>query len=131
MNRKGFTLVELLAIIALISIITLIAIPSIRYANKKITNKNYETKKELIKAAAEEYGDDYKEEILNSSTSYNSYPSKTIHVSDLLQGGYLINDPNKDSVYDPRNDRDLKNEVIIIYIKNKSPHAVLQFTEES
>ncbi|MCR5788113.1 MAG: prepilin-type N-terminal cleavage/methylation domain-containing protein [Bacilli bacterium] len=136
MGKKGFTLVELLAVIVLISIITLIAIPSIRYADKKITQKNYETKKELIKTAAEEYGDDYKELIVYASTptyytdaSGNSYPSLTITVRDLLRNGYITKDTDikTEDVLDPRDDTSLLDKTIIVYIKNNRSYAKLNF----
>ena len=39
MNKKGFTLTELLVVIALIAIIVVIAIPSIISINKKINQR--------------------------------------------------------------------------------------------
>ena len=38
MNKKGFTLTELLVVIALISIIVLIAVPSVVAISKRINN---------------------------------------------------------------------------------------------
>ena len=52
MNKNGFTFIELLAIIILIGLITIVAVPSIRLADKKIQQKNYDTKVELIEKAA-------------------------------------------------------------------------------
>ena len=49
MNKKGFTFIELLAVIILIGLVIGIAIPSIRYADKKFHEKAYKTKIELIK----------------------------------------------------------------------------------
>lgn len=136
MNRKGFTLVELLAVIVLIAVITLITIPSIKYASKRIQQKNYETKVKLIKAAAEEYGDDYKEIILYSSTNTytnpsdgQTYPSMTIHVNDLLLNGYLTYDSGETGqvFQDPRDKSDMRYKSMIIYIKNNNPYVVLDF----
>lgn len=136
MNRKGFTLIELLAIIALISIITLIAIPSIRYASKKITQKNYETKLQVIKAAAQDYGEDIKETIMygDSYIMYNGYHAIEVTVQTLLNNGYLVKDNNLSDevtadIKDPRDDSSLLNKTIIIYIKNKTAYAKL-WTEE-
>lgn len=136
MNRKGFTLIELLAVIILISVITLITIPSIKYASRKINERNYDTKLKMIKASAEDYGDDYKEIILyNSEDTYTdpkdnqAYPSLTVTVSDLLTNGYLVKDSDidRDDILDPRDKTSLRNKTITIYIKNNNAYAVLNF----
>lgn len=136
MNRKGFTLIELLAVIVLITVITLVAVPSIKFANRRIQEKNYEAKLKMIKASAEDYGNDYKEVIRYSSsetytdpTSHESYPSVTVQVSDLLSNGYLVKDADidTDDIRDPRDDTSLRNKSIIIYIKNNNAYAILNF----
>ncbi|MBR5662831.1 MAG: type II secretion system protein [Bacilli bacterium] len=133
MNKKGFTFVELLAVIALISIVLLIAIPTIRYADKKFHQKDYNTKIELILNAAKEYGDDYKEIILYSSNgstytdpdTNNSYPAVTVTVRDLLNNGYVTkdNDIKGNDILDPRDDSSMLDKSITIYIKNNRAYA--------
>ena len=128
MLKKGFTLIELLAVIVLISIITLITIPSIKYANKKITEKNYETKMKVIKASAEEYGEDNKMLIMyNPTTTYNSYPAVVVTIEDLLRNGYLTKDSDiqEDDILDPRDESSMKSKTITIYIKNNAAYAVI------
>ena len=136
MNNKGFTLIELLAIIALISIITLITIPMIQYAHKKIQESNYNAKKEVIKAAAEDYGEDYKEIILygtGNTTDCSSYNAKCVKVTvqTLLNSGYLVKDSdlpqNEVDIRDPRDDSSILNKDIYIYIKNNRAYADLKF----
>ena len=136
MNKKGFTFIELLAIIVLIGLITLIAIPSIKLADRKIQNKNYETKKELIKKAAENYGEDNKDILLYStSTTYTdpsnnvSYPSINIKVRDLLNNGYVSKDTglkNAD-ILNPVTGVSILNEDIVVYYKNNRVYAKLNF----
>ena len=136
MNKKGFTFIELLAIIVLIGLITLIAIPSIKLADKKIQNKNYETKKDLIKKAAENYGEDNKDILLYSTTttytdpSNNvSYPSINIKVRDLLNNGYVSKDTglkNAD-ILNPVTGVSILNEDIVVYYKNNRVYAKLNF----
>ena len=46
MNKKGFTLTELMAVIVIIAIIILIAVPSIMAINKNMNKRVYEKKKE-------------------------------------------------------------------------------------
>ena len=134
MNKKGFTFIELLAVLILISIVILIAVPSIKYADKKLHEKSYKTKSELILNAAKEYGDDYKEIILYSSygtvytdpSSGSTYPSVTITVRDLLNNGYVTkdNDIKENDILDPRNDTSMLDKSITVYIKNNRAYAV-------
>ena len=134
MNKKGFTFIELLAVLILISIVILIAVPSIKYADKKLHEKSYKTKSELILNAAKEYGDDYKEIILYSSygtvytdpSSGATYPSVTITVRDLLNNGYVTkdNDIKENDILDPRNDTSMLDKSITVYIKNNRAYAV-------
>lgn len=136
MNKSGFTFIELLAIIVLIGLITLIAIPSIKLADKKIQTKNYNAKKELIKKAAESYGEDNKDILMYSTTttytdpSNNvSYPSMNIKVRDLLNNGYINKDKGLKTadVLNPITNQSILNEDIIIYYKNNQVYAKLGF----
>lgn len=136
MNKKGFTFVELLAVIMLIGVILLVAIPSIRYADRKFHEKAYNTKIELIKNAAQEYGDDFKEVIMYSTggTTFTdpstgvSYPSTSITVRDLLNNGYITSDNelNREDVLDPRTDKSMLNKLIVIYIKDNRAYAKVE-----
>lgn len=132
MNKKGFTFIELLAVIVLISVVLLIAVPTIRYADKKFHKKSYNTKSELILNAAKEYGDDYKEIIMHSSGSMytdpstnDTYPSVTITIRDLLNNGYVTkdNDIKTNDILDPRDDSSMLDKTITIYIKNNRAYA--------
>lgn len=133
MNKKGFTFIELLAVIILIGLVIGIAIPSIRYADKKFHEKAYKTKIELIKTAAQEYGDDYKEIITYATdgstytdpSTGTSYPSITITVRDLLNNGYITKDSGLKTadVLDPRTDESMLNKTITVYIKNNRAYA--------
>ncbi|MDO5569643.1 MAG: prepilin-type N-terminal cleavage/methylation domain-containing protein [bacterium] len=55
LNNKGFTLVELLAVLAILVTILLITIPSVTSTIDRTKNKELESKKELIKTSAELY----------------------------------------------------------------------------
>lgn len=133
MNKKGFTFIELLAVLVIIGIVLLIAIPSIRYADRRFHEKAYNTKVEMIKNAATEYGDDYKEIILYSGTgttytdptTTSTYPAINVTVRDLLNNGYITKDKEAktDDILDPRDDSSMLDMEIIIYIKNDRAYA--------
>lgn len=138
MNKKGFTFIELLAVIVIIAIVIGITIPSVRYADQRFHEKAYKTKIELIKKAAENYGDDYREIILNSNAGVtytlpveygdeNAYPAVYITVRDLLNNGYITRDDGlkEPDVLDPRTDETMLNIQIVIYIKNNRAYAII------
>lgn len=55
MNKKGYTLIELLAVLSLMAVILLIAVPSITKQLSGIENNNYSQFKQNIYLAAESY----------------------------------------------------------------------------
>ena len=65
MNNKGFTLVELLAVIVLIALISTIAIVSMNGIRGNIDEKIIESNLDLIDSAAKAYGEDHMSEIMN------------------------------------------------------------------
>lgn len=58
-NKKGFTLVELLAVLLILSIIMGLALPAIFTMNKKIKNRGYDSKIELMERAAVNYAQNH------------------------------------------------------------------------
>ncbi len=139
MKKKGFSLVELLAVIIILGLVTVIAVTSINGVSKIIKDKMYKEKIEMIEEAAELWGQDNKNVILESVRKYNDtdYPCVTIHVYDLVPN-YMENDTNKacknstsDSnpgcVADPQNDEnflDLKE--VIVYSRTRRIKAVIK-----
>ena len=85
-NRKGFTLVELLAVLVILSAIMAIVIPSLSSSMERAKNKKMESNKKLLISAAEMYVSDHRYSIDNNSSS--CYISLGI----LVDGGYITND---------------------------------------
>ena len=48
MNKKGFTLVELIAVVALVALIALIALPNVLNLQKKNKDKEYEVYEDMM-----------------------------------------------------------------------------------
>ena len=91
MNKKGFTLTEIMAVIAIIAIIVLIAVPSILAINKNMNKRTYEQKKETVVAAAEIYA-------INNPNIFNNSNEVKVYVRDLIASGFLSSDiDNNDS----------------------------------
>ena len=68
LNRKGFTLVEVLAVIVLLSILIAIMIPSVNYLIEKNKEDNYKTLENSILSAAKIYISDNR---YNITLEYN------------------------------------------------------------
>lgn len=92
--KKGFTLVEVLAVIALLSIIAVIAIPSITNVLNNTRDKTYELTIAKIKTQAEKYLID---EALDQIITDSNY--EDVYLNVLLINNYL----SAEDLDDPRN----------------------------
>ena len=77
MNRKGFTLVELLVVIVILLAIMLVALPNINNTLEKSKTKDNNNIKELIESAASVYANDM------------GITNGNISLSDIVSAGYL------------------------------------------
>lgn len=87
MNKKGFTLVELLAVVTIIALISLIAIPNMLNGIKSKKNEISETNKKLLAAATDTY-------IENNNQKYDygyeaSGSTYCIPIQTLIDNGVL------------------------------------------
>ena len=58
MNKKGMTLVELVAAIAIMAILTILVVPSVISMRNETLDEDYSNRAEMIKNAAIEWGND-------------------------------------------------------------------------
>ena len=79
MNKKGFTLVELLAIISVLAIILLVTIPNLISTINKDNELTYKSNIEDIKLAAESFNSIYNGRV------------EQVSVSDLKKEGFITN----------------------------------------
>ena len=145
MEKKGFTLVELLAVIVLLGIISTVAVTSYTRITKNMKNSMLEEKVKIVEEAAILKGQDLKGYIIESNLKYkikgNSYPCRSFIVSDLVPT-YLDKDNNNEClsaistgtlgcVKDPSNDNNyLDKYEVIIYYKNKRIYAKVDINDE-
>ncbi|MGN1342120.1 MAG: prepilin-type N-terminal cleavage/methylation domain-containing protein [Bacilli bacterium] len=87
LNKKGFTLVELLVVIVILVVIMSIAIPSVTSSIERSKQKQKDAKIELIESAAELYADRYK----NTFTA-----DSDVTVKELITEGLLTKEEAKD-----------------------------------
>lgn len=131
-NKSGFTLTEVLIVIVIIGIVLSIAIPSIVTIRKRINERLFEGKKDIILVAAELYGRDK-----------NITSDTIIYVYTLVEAGYIDadimqNDTNCQGshtddgcVINPIDDTSLNNETILIKRTGKTIIAIWNGKEGS
>ena len=98
--KKGFTLVELLAVIIILGVIAIIAVPTVYKVVKDSKNDLYEEQVAQIEGAAKRWAVD--------NASGDTY---TVSITDLINEGYV---ENKD-LYDPRDNTKMNGCVKINY----------------
>ena len=122
MKNKGFTLVEILAVIVILGLLVTFAVPNIIKTAKKSKDNMFENKVGMIEKAAELYIED-------NHDSVESGAVKTIKVSDLLEYNYLKKEKKDceigtDCIEDIRDGSSMDNKKICLCVIDKRPKAV-------
>jgi len=92
LNKKGFTLVELLAVLAILMVILLIAIPSITSSLSRTEDKQLQAKKDLITSSVEinvQKSASYYTRLIGQQCSFT--------VASIKTKGWITDDMSKDS----------------------------------
>ncbi len=85
MNKRGFTLTELLVVVALIGVLALLVVPNVMKVRSNINDRLYTEKIDYILSAAEMYAS-------NNPDYFASGDSAQISVAQLIAAGYLKSD---------------------------------------
>ena len=91
MNKKGFTLVELMSVLVIMSIILMIGTYSVQKLNSVMKKDLWTSKVNLIEKAAVKYGEDHKKVLTNSCNidGEEKVQCKNIQVQTLIDRGYI------------------------------------------
>jgi len=81
MNKKGFTLTEILAVIVLMAVISLIAYSATNVVQKSINDRMYKSTLNLIKDGAKNYGEDRQAKLDANGVE--------VSVWDLIKNNYI------------------------------------------
>ena len=111
--KKGFTLIEMLAVIALLGIIGAISYPIVTREINKSKEKTYNTQIKYIEGAAKRWA------IKNDDLLPYDNSAITISTETLKKKGFLEN--NK--IIDPRNNKPITGCVEIIYDSEYNQHT--------
>lgn len=99
MNNKGFTLVEVIAVVVILSIVGAIAVPSVTHILKENKVKNCENLKKSIISACGVYVSDNRNTILNDKSCSDNKIDFFIPLSNLeLDSSNGIKNPINDEV---------------------------------
>ena len=112
--NKGFTLVELLAVLIILAVISLIVMVSVGDTISNSKNSLSDVQKKRIEEAAEIY---YNREGMNIDAD-------CVNVSDLIEDGYI----QGDAVLDPKNKNQMVGSVSITYASNQ---YVFEYQEQA
>ena len=126
MKNKGFTLVEMLAVIVIMAILITVSVTGVLSMSKKTKNEMYNTKVGMIEKAGQSYAEDNRDLIEDGSI-------KRITVSDLLRNNYLKKE-SKDCIIgsscikDVRDNSSMDNMYVCICMINRRPMAIYNGT---
>jgi len=99
MNKKGFTLVELIAVITILGILAIITTPAYDTISKNIKTRNYNSKKSVIEKQVIEYVELYlKDEVYGGIDTSGNIKNNVLCFSPqfLIQNGIISSDDNKE-----------------------------------
>ncbi len=89
--KKGFTLVELIAVLTILSIIALIVIPNIMVSVNEYQQQAYDTEIQAIEGSAKNWVADHISEIPTPESS-NMKSALYLPISELVENGYFEED---------------------------------------
>lgn len=107
MNKKGFTLIELIAVLGILSSMFMLTIPTIANTIKEVKLEQYKTIENQIKEAAEIYVQENRE-MMNVSDEIISLSIEELVKANLLKAPLL----------DPRDNSDLQEGCVKIKLDN-------------
>lgn len=112
--NKGFTLVELLAVIIVIGLLMAFTIPSYTQIHSEVKRDNYNNKMTEVKIAGNDYGETIKDQIKNRDNSCID-----VTISDLIKKGFLRSESDKNSeLINPTNNKTMDGNVKICYCRS-------------
>ena len=130
MNKKGFTLVELLAVIVILTILSTIAVRGYMRITDRLPEKQLKEKIVTIEKAAMDYGQDKKSDIESTCTIDGvQYTCLSISVSTLIDDNRIdseeIDSSGNPTLINNVTKKDMKNDKVFIYRKNNRVYATM------
>lgn len=117
MNKKGFTMVEMLLVFSILILILLFIIPNVTGIFGNIEENKYKTFKENLFIATEAYIADSEFESLKNNCSI-----EIIKIEDLLKSNYL-----NSTLYNPKTNKKITDEKDYIISIQKDKEGILKY----
>lgn len=125
MDRDGFTLVELIAVITILGLLALVVFPSVNASLKQSRADAYDTQKNQIIKAAREYFYENPSELPDAG-------SKDISVEILRDKGYIsASDLKNGNIVDPRDTNKCLTGNVIVSVSESGNKYVYEYDDES
>lgn len=125
-SKKGFTLVEVIAVIVILITISLIATPAVIKLLNRNRDVSLDAKMKIILKQAKQYARDNEDFLFESKKKYFGKVCNSVTVKELLEAGYLkeIADNGGDSAHitNPKTKEYIDNESIVVYINSGEPN---------
>lgn len=136
MKNKGFTLVEILAVLVVLALLITIAVPNVINVSRNIRTEMFCDKVDMILTAANMYGQDNYD--LVKDRVGTGTETISVKVSDLVKNNNLKKDNNdcvlendeNPCIKDPRDNTSMDKKVISIGIKNKRIYATYPYSAD-
>ncbi len=104
MNKKGFTLMEIMTVIIILAVIATISFPLINNLMKQSKQSLYETQIKLVEDAA-------KKMTLEDTSLLNKTTSSCINIESIIKSGQI----DSDEIIDPRNNEPITGSVVVTF----------------
>lgn len=115
--KKGFTLVELLAVIVILALLATIAIPNMFKVSNEVQKDMYCEKVNMILSAAKTWGSSHTSEL--KTTCY-----KEMTINELINKGIVKKENDEPPfVENPLTKEAMENSKVGVYLKNKRAYA--------
>ena len=119
-ERKGFTLVELLAVIVILAIVLIIAVPGVLGIINKTKNNAYESQLKIIKEAAKNYIMEARDVVVWKENQ------TVVSLTEIQNRGLL-----EKKILDPRDKSELKHLAVVITRKGNQMSYDIVYTDPS
>jgi len=127
--KKGFTLVELLAVIVILALLAIVALPSAFSIGDSIKERMYCEKIDMILSSAKTWGNEHSSQLKTGGC----YIEKSIR--ELVEQGAIKKEgdgtPEKPYVTNPVTGEGMDDRMVYLYLNNKRATAYYDFSTET